>query len=532
MVEDSPTDAKLVLRALRDIGREIVSTRVDSGPALTQLLSEGPWDVVLSDWSMPSFGALDALAIVQAFDPDLPFLIVSGTVGEERAVAAMRAGAHDYVIKDNLARLAPAIERELREHAERRLRKQAELDRRRVEEALARTHEQLRHAQKMEAIGRLAGGVAHDFNNLLTVILSYGTLLRESLPFSPEAIADLDEICNAGQRAAALTRQLLAFSRQQVLEPRIVDPNEIVVNMERMCTRILGENIELRAVLGPAVGEVLIDPSSLEQVIMNLVVNAHDAMPRGGKLTIETTRLDLDDDFAATHLGVVPGPHLCLSVSDDGSGMDAATMQHIFEPFFTTKEQGKGTGLGLSTVFGIVRQAGGTIWVYSEPGLGTTFKVLLPITNGTPTAKRTPRPVVDLRGTESILLVEDDDAVRAVAAGILRKHGYQVLAVGSPLEALTVSDAMLDTFHLLMTDIVMPGMSGPELAMRLRERRPNLRVLCMSGYTDEAVMRHSGLGALPRNGNPSGLWTEAGFAFLQKPLVPDALLRKVRETLA
>ncbi len=388
---------------------------------------------------------------------------------------------------------------------------------RQAEEALARSDQQLRQAQKMEAVGRLAGGVAHDFNNILSVILSYASMVLDDVGEGSELGQDLLEICNAGRRASELTHQLLAFSRRQVVEPRVVDLNAVVTRLERMYRRILGEDIALVTTLTPELGRVLIDPTALEQVVMNLVVNARDAMPRGGSLTIETSNVWLDEEFAEGHLGVKAGPHVRLTVSDTGTGMDQVTMQQIFEPFFTTKEPGRGTGLGLSTVFGIVRQAGGTIWVYSEVGLGTTFKVLFPRVDKPVTARRAPGLIADLRGEEQVLLVEDDDALRKVARGIMRRNGYRVLEARGAEEALALIADHAEPIDLLLTDIVMPGMGGPELARRARAMRPEIKILCMSGYTDDAIVRH-------------GLLDDE-LAFLQKPLVPDALLRKLREVL-
>jgi PAS domain S-box-containing protein len=380
-----------------------------------------------------------------------------------------------------------------------------------------RLEAQLRQAQKMEAVGRLAGGVAHDFNNVLSVILCYGeSLLAEMNPAEPMR-KDVEEIRKAGKRAAALTRQLLMFSRQQVLAPKVVDLNEVLANMNRMLQRILGADVDLVSLPAQHLGRVRVDPSSMEQVIMNLVVNARDAMPTGGKLTMETSNAILDDAYARDHLGVTPGPHVMLAVTDTGVGMDDATLGRIFEPFFTTKESGKGTGLGLSTVFGIVQQSGGSVWVYSEPGRGTTFKVYLPRVDEAADRGRSDRPPASLRGSETILLVEDDDQVRAVALGILRKQGYHVIEARHAGEALLHSEKYAGTIHLLLSDVVMPQMSGPELAKRLASTRPDMKVLCMSGYTDDSIVRHGVL--------------EAHFAYLQKPITPEALTTRVREVL-
>jgi signal transduction histidine kinase/ActR/RegA family two-component response regulator len=390
-------------------------------------------------------------------------------------------------------------------------------ERRRTEEALLRTEEQLRQAQKMEAIGRLAGGVAHDFNNLLSVVLSYSHLLLDDLAATDPMRADLEEIKKAGERGADLTRQLLAFSRQQVIEPRILDLNHVVESMDKMIRRLIGEDIELKTSPGRELGRVVTDPGHIEQVILNLVVNARDAMPDGGTLTIETGNAELDEAYAREHLGVTPGAHVMLAISDSGSGMDRATQERIFEPFFTTKEKGKGTGLGLSTVFGIVKQSGGSIWVYSEPGNGTTFKVYLPRTDETATALGRAVRLTTVRGSETILLVEDDDPLRVVACGILRKNGYRVLDARSGGEALLLCERLEQPIDLLLTDVVMPQMSGRELARRLTRLRPDLRVLYMSGYTEDAVVHQRVL--------------DAGITLLQKPITPDVLLHKVRELL-
>jgi two-component system cell cycle sensor histidine kinase/response regulator CckA len=376
---------------------------------------------------------------------------------------------------------------------------------------------QLKQAQKMDAVGQLAGGVAHDFNNLLSVVLGYSDLILADLKSDDVMRSDVEEIHRAGTRASDLTRQLLMFSRQQVVESKVLDLNDVLSGVDKMLRRLVGEDIEFTSVLGTRLGHVRADPSSIEQVIMNLVVNARDAMPVGGKLTLETANVALDEAYASVPLGAKPGAYVMFSVTDTGSGMDKPTLARIFEPFFTTKEQGKGTGLGLSTVFGIVRQGGGTVWVYSEPGLGSTFKVYLPRVDEDLEAPRSQVALTTLRGSETVLLVEDEDQVRDVARGILRRHGYTVLDARNAGEALLFCEQHVGPIHLLLSDVVMPKMSGPVLAKRLVRMRPEMKVLYMSGYTDDAAVRHGVL--------------DSALAYLQKPITVDALTRKVRSVL-
>lgn len=396
---------------------------------------------------------------------------------------------------------------------------QAELEQR-VEARTAelrRAEAQLRHSQKMEAIGRMSGAIAHDFNNLLSVILSYSTLLvRDLRPIDPMR-EDLESIRKAGERAAELTRQLLAFSRQQVLAPRVLDLNETVRETERMLRRLLGADIDLVTRCQRDLSKVRVDPGQMDQVVMNLALNARDAMPDGGKLTIETSDVVLDESYAAQHHGVTPGPHVLLAVSDTGIGMDAETQGRIFEPFFTTKPAGKGTGLGLSTVFGIVQQSGGSIWVYSELGTGTTIKIYLPRAEGSVDEPEEFAPPPTLHGKETILLVEDQDEVRRVATTILRNYGYRVLSASNAGEALLACEKHLRAIDLLLTDVVMPQMSGPELSQRILAQRPDLKVLFMSGYADGAVVGHGIL--------------DSGTDYVQKPLLPEVLARRVRQVL-
>jgi len=379
------------------------------------------------------------------------------------------------------------------------------------------TEDQLRQSQKMEAVGLLAGGVAHDFNNLLSVMLCYGELAIARLEPDQAPRADIQEMMKAASRAADLTRQLLMFSRQQVLEPKVLDLNEVLAGMEKMLRRILGADVDLSARPAASLARVRVDPSSLEQVIMNLVVNARDAMPTGGKLTLETADVFLDEGYAKVHLGVTPGPHVMLAVSDTGKGIDKSIQARIFEPFFTTKEKGKGTGLGLSTVFGIVKQSGGSVWVYSEPGQGTTFKVFLPSVDRPKDQSAPVEAPGILRGNETILLIEDDHQVRVVAGSILRSCGYQVIEARSATDALLLSERHAGPIELLLTDVIMPELSGPELAKRLARARPEMRVLFMSGYTDGSIASHGVV--------------DDGTPFLAKPITVSSLAAKVREVL-
>jgi PAS domain S-box-containing protein len=381
--------------------------------------------------------------------------------------------------------------------------------------------EQVILSQKMEAIGRLAGGVAHDFNNILTAIGGYSDLLLADLPPDDRRRHDVEEIHQATERAAALTHQLLAFSRRQVLQPKVINLNALVPDIEKMLRRLIGEDILFATVLHPSLGNVRADPGQLEQVIVNLAVNARDAMLDGGRLTIETRNVELDEAYTAEHPAVKPGRYVMLAVTDSGFGMDEETKARIFEPFFTTKVRGKGTGLGLATVYGIIQQTGGHIWPYSEPGRGTTMRVYLPRVDAPADPIERPRDAAPeaLRGSETILVVEDEAPVRAVTRQLLERNGYTVLEAPDGPAALALVDGEAGGRHidLLLTDVIMPGMSGRELAAQLNARRPNVRVLFMSGYTDDAVVRHGML--------------EPGLAYLEKPFRPTALLRKVRGVL-
>jgi len=373
-------------------------------------------------------------------------------------------------------------------------------------------------AQKMEAVGRLAGGIAHDFNNMMTVVIGFSDMLLNKTGKGHPMQKGLQQIKLAGENAAALTGQLLAFSRKQVLQPRIISVNTHIEGLKQMLKRLIGEDIDLETVLSDDTVNVSVDPVQFQQVIMNLVVNARDAMPKGGKVTIETHNIILDDDYARMHEGVPPGNYVLMEISDTGIGMDEETRARIYEPFFTTKAQGKGTGLGLATVYGIVKQSGGHIWVYSEPGKGTSFKLYFPSTEAAasrPTSDDiTPR---SLHGVETILVVEDEGVVREVIKQVLEMNGYIALMAKSADEAEEMFKSHGGDIHLMITDVVMPGRSGPELASLIKSQRKDVKVLYMSGYSDEAIVRH---------GIISG-----GVAFLPKPFSPNQLAHKVREVL-
>jgi two-component system cell cycle sensor histidine kinase/response regulator CckA len=378
--------------------------------------------------------------------------------------------------------------------------------------------ERLRQAEKMEAVGQLAGGVAHDFNNLLTIINGYSDILLAQISSDDKQRGHVMEILSAGKRAASLTRQLLAFSRRQTLAPVVLDLNAVVQNLDKMLRRLIGEDIDLVTVAGEVLWGVKADPSQIEQVMINLAVNARDAMPRGGKLTIETANVFLDENYAQAHANIEPGSYVMLAVSDTGAGMDSQTQARIFEPFFTTKGPDKGTGLGLSTVFGIVKQSGGHIWVYSELGVGTTFKIYLPrvkepLEHAEPAIAQS-----DLcQGSETVLVVEDEEAVRILVRRVLESSGYRVLEARHGAEALVICDEHKEPLHLLMTDVIMPLMSGRQLAERVSSQRPEIKILFMSGYTDNAILHHGVL--------------EPGTNFLQKPFTPNSVLHKVRAVL-
>jgi PAS domain S-box-containing protein len=634
MVEDSEADAHLLLRELRRGGYQVSFERVETGPALRAALQRGPWDMIISDCGMPGFNAMTALTIARGEGSDIPFIVLSGTLDEEDAVEVLRAGANDFLTKQRIARLLPAVERELREKAvrdegknsqqrvkvtEERFRtllesapdgmvivgsdgriafvnnqmemlfghtredlvgqpievlvptpfrgalqaqrasffesaeplpvgagleltalrrdgtefpveirlspaRTAEGDvvtaairdvtaRKNAERALRNAEAQLRHAQKMEAVGTLAGGIAHDFNNVLSVILSYAGFLTDALNPADPLRGDVDEITKAATRAVQLTRQLLAFSRKQTFAPRVVDPNEVVRGLDGLLRRVAGGDFELALVPGLGVGAILADPGHIEQILMNLVVNARDAMPKGGSVRVETAYVEVRAGQEPPCPNMSPGPYVLIRVSDTGIGMDAETRARIFEPFFTTKEIGKGTGLGLAVVYGIVAQSAGFIAVDTAPGKGTTFRVYFPQTTEKTEEGSVPPPSSSTGGSETILLVEDDRQVRVAIATTLRRSGYTVIESENAGEALLACEQSATRIDLMLTDVIMPRMTGHELAARLSQLRPSLKVLYMSGHIPDALLEETAISS----------------SIIEKPMTAGALLSKVRE---
>ena len=626
MVEDDESDVALVRRELDRLNPRPQVQHVRTEPAFLEALRSFAPHVILCDHNIPGFGGRRALELAHATLPDVPFILVTGSLDEETAVAYLRSGAADYILKDRVIRLGPALlealerarqRQALRQH-ERLLRQiidanpslifvkdwdgrfvlvnqaTAEIYGTTVDALVGKTdadfnpnpeevahflrddrevissgrpkliseeqvtnpltkqtrwfqtikvplrlpeeesstllgvateiterkrlEEQLLQSQKMEAVGQLAGGVAHDFNNILTAIVGYTDLLAADFSPNSRELEDLEEIRKAARRAAALTRQLLSFSRKQMLEPRIIDLNGVVTNLEKMLRSLISENIELKTALATGLGAARADPNQIEQVIMNLAINARDAMPEGGTLTIETGNATLDENYAARHVSVVPGAYVMLAVTDTGCGMNEETKARMFEPFFTTKPPGRGTGLGLSTVYGIVKQSGGNIWLYSEPGRGTTFKIYLPTVAALPEDIGKVVPVEAARhGGGTVLVVEDDDQLRRLTHRALAARGYTVLEADRGRAALDIARRHKGMIDLLLTDVVMPDTNGRKLADALRAARPGLRVLYMSGYPDGAIASHGML--------------EHGVAYLAKPFTTEAITRKVREVL-
>ncbi len=508
-LEDNPVDADLIMATLTESGIACEARRVDTREAFVAALREGEIDIILADYSLPGFDGITALTLARKMRPDVPFIFVSGTLGEELAIDTMHRGATDYILKHRLGRLVPSVQRALRELHARAERKQAE-------DALQRTEKQLRQAQKMEAVGRLAGGLAHDFNNLLTVIMGHSQVLLSDMGASHPLKAKVEEMQKAGERAATLIRQLLTFSKKQPSLHKVLTLNPIIANIESMLRRLIGEDIDFIVTPSPSHLRVKADPAQVEQVLVNLVVNARDAMPNGGALRIETALVHLAQTPIYHLKPLSPGPYVRLSVSDTGCGMPPDVLAHIFEPFFTTKQEEKGTGLGLSTVFGIVTQSGGGLDVTTVVGQGTRFNVYLPsVTEEVDQASGTEPTAHSVRGHETILVVEDDTSVRELVRDELNKLGYRVLEATNGLEACLVATQQIGALQLLLTDVVMPGMNGTELAGHLRAIKPDLKLLFISGYTDDV-----GIGA-----------GDVSSAYLEKPFTPECLAKAVRDLL-
>lgn len=506
IVEDSEDDAFFLLREIRNGGYDPYFLRVDTSEAMKAALSDDSWDIVLIDHVMPQFSGPAALALLEEIGVDLPPIIVSGMIGEDAAVDAMRAGARDYILKDRLNRLVPAIQREL-----------GELKRRKDHKTI---QEQLFQSQKMETVGRLAGGIAHDFNNMLTAILGYTYSGIQEFPKEDRRRSYFEEIQKAAERASNLTQQLLAYSRRQIIEPKIVDLNRLIVDTSTIIRSVVGEGVELVNLLAPDLYKIKVDPGQMERVLINLATNARDAMPEGGKFTVETTNISVVQGTNQSDTAIAPGDYTVLEISDNGLGIPPDVKDHLFEPFFTTKEVGKGTGLGLATCFGIVEQNGGRIEVESELDGGTTFRILLPRASeevpGLPIAYES----IDLhRGTETVLIVEDEPLVRNMVVRILFEQGYRVLEAANGEEALRVVNTHAgENIHLLLTDLVMPQMGGKDLAERLKTLRPNTKVLLTSGYSSDLSFQNGELGEK--------------VSFIQKPFMPADLVSKVQEVLA
>jgi two-component system, cell cycle sensor histidine kinase and response regulator CckA len=505
LVDDDPQARQLIEMSLMDAHFERMLEIATTASAGLRRIAADQHDVYLIDQRLPDGTGIDLIRAAKAQGATKPFILLTGFGSGALDEAALREGAADYVEKHLVS-----------SHLERSIR--YALRNWQTAQALQEREEQLRHAQKMEAVGRLAGGVAHDFNNLLTAIIGYTDLIAERLDEDDPTLRDVREIRGAADRATALTRQLLAFSRRQFLNPKILDVNDTVSGLLQMLPRLIGEHIETTTRLWPALGLVKADAAQIEQIVMNVVLNARDAMPTGGHLTIETANVGLTEDrIRAEGMTIPPGDYVMLAVTDTGTGMDAATRARAFEPFFTTKPKGKGTGLGLATVYGIVDQSGGGIAVDTAPGRGTAIRIYLPITTALMEPERPEVAPMATEGTETLLLVEDNAAVRELSIRALRRRGYTVYEAGNAEEAIEWAMKSPVKPRLLVTDVVMPGLSGPNLAARLMQQNPRLRVLYMSGYSDDATAVHG------------AFW--GGVPLLQKPFTPSQLAERVRMAL-
>jgi two-component system cell cycle sensor histidine kinase/response regulator CckA len=505
LIDDDPQAQALIDMALMDAHFDRKIEVVTTAAAGLERIKADHHDIYLVDQPLPDGTGIDVIRAAKNLGTDKPFILMTGFGSGALDEAALREGAADYVEKHLVG---AQLERSIR-YALRNWQSTRELHER---------EEQLRQSQKMEAIGRLAGGVAHDFNNLLTAIIGYTDMIAERSNLDAETEREVTEIRRAADRGAALTRQLLAFSRKQLLHPTVLNVNESVAGLLHMLPRLIGDHIHTDARLAAGLGFVKADASQIEQVIVNLVLNARDAMPTGGHVTIETANVELTEDrLVAEGLSIGPGPYVMLAITDTGVGMDEATRAHAFEPFFTTKAKGKGTGLGLATVYGIIDQSGGGIAMDSTPDRGTSIRIYLPVTDAPATVERPQVAPNITAGKETLLLVEDNDAIREISAQALRRRGYTVFEARNGEEAVDWAAKSTTHADMLITDVVMPGMSGPNLAANLMRRTPNLRVLYMSGYTDDATEVHG------------AFW--GGVPLLQKPFTPAQLAESVRMAL-
>ncbi|MGA2094932.1 MAG: response regulator [Candidatus Acidiferrum sp.] len=503
LAEDSAEDGDLIVRELRRGGYDVEFERVETAEQLVKAFEAKQWDLIISDFSMPHFSGVDALALVRKKHPDLPFIFVSGTMGEETAVAAMRNGAQDYLMKGSLRRLVPAVQRELRDAEERTSRKRLE--------------QHVQQLQKFEAIGRLAGGIAHDFNNMIGAIMGWAEMGFDEAPAGSRLQERFRKVREQSQRAAKLTGQLLAFGRRQILQARKINLNILVQEEMSFLEKVIGADVEIRVHAAEHLRVTEADPTQIGQVLMNLCLNARDAMPQGGQLIIETQNVEIDQEYCRTHIYGRPGSYVLLSVSDNGTGMDAATLERIFEPFFTTKEMGRGTGLGLATVYGIVKQHGGFVYVYSEPGKGTCFRIYLKADAGVHEPREAPPQKKPAGGHETILVVDDHDGLRDSAREMLEALGYRTVLAADGSEAVELFEAKADLIDLVLMDVVMPKVSGPDAYAKMAARRPDAKVIFTTGYTSEAASLISLM--------------EKGMEVLQKPYNFASLSQVVRNTL-
>jgi signal transduction histidine kinase len=503
-LEDDPLDTALIRSTLKKEGIACKTTNVQNEADFVAALERGGIDLILSDFALPTFDGLSATEIVRARWPEVPVIMVSGTLGEEQAIDSLKRGATDYVLKERLSRLAPAVRRAM-------LETEMRLERRRLEA-------QIIEGQKMEVVGRLSAAVAHDFNNILAVIMGYSTMLALDLDAKNPIRKYAEEIQNASERATSLTRQLLIYSRRQAVNPVVLDLNDVVNDLKKMLERLTSDDIEIKLVSGKQIGRIKADPGSLGQVLMNLAVNARDAMPEGGRLTIATKNVTIRKNTVGGPAPIL-GNYVMLSVRDTGTGMTDEVKSRLFEPFFTTKAKGKGSGLGLAICQTLVKQSGGHIVAYSEVGKGTTFEVYFPRTvQPLDTATRPPEPAALPRGTETILLVEDDLAVRTMTRGILETQGYTVLSAANGQEGLDMVGARKESpIRLVLTDVMMPVMGGHAMAAQLKRAHPNLKVLFTSGYTEDTGTQQRLI--------------ESGAQFLPKPYSFAKLALKVRNML-